>query len=421
MHRDRFDLPITAASDAALLAYDAGVATLLTAGPGPEAKLREALALDPGFTLAHAALARAHQVQARMAEARAAIATATELAATATPREQGHIRVLSLAIGGQGGAALDALKAHLDDFPRDAVPLSAALGVYGLIGFSGRVDHHAEQRALLESLRPRWPEHGWLLGYLGWSEIETGDAARGVATVDRALDLIPANANAAHARAHGYYELGEAVAGGAFVGDWLDRHYAPEGILHGHLHWHAALGEMADGRPAAALTRYRSSIEHSSAPPMPRLADGASLLWRAMLDAKADGPRWQAMAELTVRGFAQSGLAFADLHAAMVEAATGCASALERRIAAQDRRVVEKTMPPGTVVPTLCRALAAYVARDWQGAIALLESALPDLARVGGSNAQRDVFLDTLAAAYRHAGQPERARALLSARPYMKL
>lgn len=61
----------------------------------------------------------------------------------------------------------------------------------------------------------------------------------------------------------------------------------------------------------------------------------------------------------------------------MVEAATGCTSALERRIAALDRRVAENALPAGKAVPTLCRALAAYVARDWHGAIALLEFALP--------------------------------------------
>lgn len=421
MRSDRFDLPARTASDDALVAYDAGVALLLTAAPDPEAALHQAIAFDPGFALAHAALARCHQVQARLAEARAAIARATELVEPASPREQGHVRVLWLAINGQGAAALGALKDHLRDFPRDAVPLSAALGVYGLIGFSGRVDHHAEQRALLEWLHPHWPEHGWFLGYLGWSHIETGEAARGSDTVDRALALLPANANAAHARAHGYFELGQAVQGADFVADWLQRHYAPRGILHGHLHWHAALGELAGGNTGAALTRYGASIEHSSAPAMPRLADGASFLWRCLLEEETDAPRWQAMAELTVRVFAQSGLAFADLHAAMVEAATGCAPALERRIEALDRRVVENALPAGKVVPTLCRALAAYAAKDWSLAVDLLETALPDLPCIGGSNAQRDVFLDTLAAACRHAGRPERARALMSARPYMKL
>ncbi len=417
MRQDRFDLPITVATVDALDDYDAGVAALLTAAPDPETILRDAIARDPRCALAHAALARAHQVQARLAEAREAIAEATALAQNATPREQGHVEVLSLAINGKGAAALDRLKAHLADFPRDAVPLSAALGVYGLIGFSGRVDHHAEQRALLEWLLPRWPDHGWLLGYLGWSQIETGDAARGSDTVDRALALIPANAHAAHARAHGYFELNQAAQGKEFVLEWMEQHYAPRGILHGHLHWHAALGELGDGD--AAQARYSASIEHSSSPPMPRLADGASFLWRCLLDDRAPPPNWQAMAELTARNFSQSGLAFADLHAAMVEAATGCLPALERRIAAQERRVVENALPPGKVVPTLCRALAAYAKQDWPGAIDHLESALPDLPRVGGSNAQRDVFLLTLIAACRRAGQPRRAAA--HAKPYMKL
>lgn len=414
MRLDAFDLPVTVASDEALRAYTLGVELLLSAQSGTEERLQSAIDRDPLFALGHAALARHRQVCARMDQARAGIARAAELAATATPREQGQIRVLQLAIGGQGAAAFDALKAHLGAFPKDAVAMSTALGVYGLLGFSGRVDHHAEQRRLLEWVRPHWPEDGWLLGYLGWSEIETGEPERGGDTVARALELKPANANAAHAAAHGHVERGEAREGLAFTRGWIDRHYAPGGILYGHLHWHAALFELDQGLVAEALARYRAAIEHSSAPPMPRLADGASLLWRLKLRDAIDGAEpWQAMAELTVRNFASSGLAFADLHAAMTEAATGCTAALERRIAALDRRVAEGTLPPGAVVPALCRAMGAFARRDWEQAIAQLEAALPDLPRVGGSHAQRDVFTLTLASACFNAGRPEHALRLI--------
>lgn len=85
--------------------------------PIRRSSLRDAIARDPGCALAHAALARAHQVRARVAEARDAIAQAAALARDATPREQGHVEALALAINAKGAAALDRLKAHLGDFP----------------------------------------------------------------------------------------------------------------------------------------------------------------------------------------------------------------------------------------------------------------------------------------------------------------
>jgi len=414
---DRYDLPASTGSTQALEAYGGGVERLLTAGFDPDAKLREAVAEDPGFALAHAALARSLQLQARVAEARAAVAQAETLAQGASARERSHIAVLVLAINGKGAAALDALREHLALYPRDALALSLALGVYSLIGFSGRADHHLVQRALLESLAPRWPADGWFLGYLGWSEIETGEPARGSDTVERGLALKPRNAHAAHARAHGHVECGETERGLSFVTRWLDGLADPGGILTGHLNWHAALFELDLGQADRARERFRRRIENAAAPPMPLLADGASFLWRCLLYGLTDpAPDWTRMRTLTEATFAKSGLPFADLHAAMVEAATGAEASLDRRIAELEQRAADGALPPGGVVPRLCRGLRAYGRGDFEAAIAELEPALPELDRVGGSHAQRDVFEETLVAACLHAGRAERARALLAVR-----
>ncbi|MCC6469631.1 MAG: tetratricopeptide repeat protein [Alphaproteobacteria bacterium] len=415
---DAFDLPVRAAGDAALDAYRRGVEAMLTANAGADTALAEALAHDPGFALAHAALARHHQLNARLEAARASIARAGELVAATEMRERQHVNVLALAIGGQGAAAFDALRAHMDDYPRDAIVLSLALGVYGLIGFSGRVDHHAEQRRLLEGLQPCWPEDGWFLGYLGWVQAETGEPALGAATVRRGLALKPRNANAAHGLTHAYVELGASDAGYGFLAPWV-ADYDRAGLLHCHLNWHLALYELDRGQQDGARQRFREAIQpdRALAPPMPVLADAASFLWRCRLYAPADGDLpWPDVAALVARVFPSSGLAFADLHAAMAEAATGNAASLERRVAALDQRAAGGSLPPGRVIPTLCRAVAAYAAGDDGETIALIEQALPDLPRIGGSHAQREVFEDTLIAACLRAGRHPRARALLQER-----
>lgn len=418
MRPDGLGLPLTTAADAARDSYVRGVGLLLTANGGAEAALRQALDADPDFALAHAALARHHQLHGRIAAARASIGRAEALARQATPREEEHVRILALAIGGQAAAALGALRAHLDLYPLDALALSLALGVYGLIGFSGRVDHHAEQRALLEELHPHWPEDGWFLGYLGWSLAETGEPGRGAATVERALALLPRNANAAHGLAHAHVELGDARAGHRFLSAWIED-YDPAGILHCHLNWHLALWELDRGDVGSAQARFRTHMhpDRSTAPPMPLLADAASFLWRCRLhDVGVQAQDWAAVAAFATRAFPAAGLAFADLHAAMADAAAGNPGALEDRIAQLEDRVAAATLPQGPVVPVLCRAVAAYAAGDDDRAIALLEAARPDLPRIGGSHAQRELFEDTLIAACLRADRRNRARELLAAR-----
>ena len=157
---DRFGLPLTTESAQAAENYGRAVDLMLSANTGAEPLLEEALAADPEFALAHIARARLCQVQARIPEAKEAAAKARGLAARVSAREKGHIETIALAIDGAGPQAMARLEAHVADYPRDAMPLSLALGVFGLLGFSGRVDHHEAQLALLERLAPRWDEVG---------------------------------------------------------------------------------------------------------------------------------------------------------------------------------------------------------------------------------------------------------------------
>ena len=67
-------------------------------------------------------------------------------------------------------------------------------------------------------------------------------------------------------------------------------------------------------------------------------------------------------------------------------------------------------LPPGAVAPALAEAFAAFEARDWNRAIGLLEAALPETVRIGGSRAQRDLAEFTLRAACAQAGRAPPAR-----------
>ena len=78
--------------------------------------------------------------------------------------------------------------------------------------------------------------------------------------------------------------------------------------------------------------------------------------------------------------------------------------------------VADGKLPAGAVVPALCRGIAAMAAGKPDEAAAILEPALDEMARIGGSHAQRDVIEDTLIVAYLRAGQREKATAAVERR-----
>ncbi len=132
MNRDRYDLPLTTASDRSAAFYRDGVDRVLSAWYGADDAFDRAIAEDPDFALAHIARARIHQLNAEGVESRAKAARARQLAAAATMRERRHVEIMAAAIEGQPKLALTGAEQHLEEFPRDALVLGALLGAFGL-------------------------------------------------------------------------------------------------------------------------------------------------------------------------------------------------------------------------------------------------------------------------------------------------
>jgi Tfp pilus assembly protein PilF len=418
MRRDRYDLPLTTSSDQAATVYGEGLDLILAGWASADAALDRAIAADPDFALAHIARARVHQIQGEAAQARAAAARARQAAASATPREQRHVEIVADAVEGKPKQALTAAEQHLEDYPRDALVFSMLLGAFGLYAFSGRVDHDAAKVAILRQHESHYGEDWWFLTYLGWSHTEAGDLDRGRRLSERAMELRRANGHGAHGLAHACFEQGDVATGRAFLGDWLPAHEGAS-ILNGHLAWHLALLAIEQNDLDSALEIYRQRIQPSvsRAPPLNLLTDAASLLWRvALADSRALGPLWDEAAAYGERVFPRSGIHFADLHQMLIAAARGDIPALERRLAELQARHAEGKLAPGAVMLDLCRGIEAFAAGRYADAIRLLAPALPEVARVGGSHAQRELFEDTLIVACLRAGQGAQARTLIDGR-----
>jgi hypothetical protein len=417
MNRDRYDLPLTTVSEHAAASYRDGVDRILSAWYGADDAFDRAILEDPAFALAYIARARIHQLNMESAEARAKAAHARQLAATATRRERQHVEILAAAIEGQPKLALTSAEQHLEEFPRDVLVFGLLLGAFGLYAFSGRADHDAARLATCERHARHYGEDWWFLTYLGWSHTEAGNVGTGRTLTERALALRLENGNAAHALSHALFEQGDPAAGRTFLSGWLPAHEHAS-FLHCHLSWHVALTALEAGDLDGALGIYQQNIRPSGRryPPMNVFTDCASLLWRLSLAGKTGlEPHWQEVAVYGDRFFPRAGAHFADVHYALVAAATS-AEVLEARLAELEALAADGRLAPGSSAIDLCRGVRAFAEGDNENAIRILEPLMPALVRIGGSHAQRELWEDTLIVACLRGGHRAKAAKLIANR-----
>ena len=418
MAEDRYGLPLTSESDHAVAAYREGVDHILCATPGAERAFTAALAADPGFALAAAGLARSHQIHGRLTEARAAIAQARALAGGISRRERQHVEAVGLTLDGNAAGALVAVRAQVAEFPRDALVLSLAVGAFGLIAFSGRLDHDALLLELLDGLAPHYAGDWWFPFAHGWAYNETRRHPEARRLMEQARERQPRSANVAHGLTHIAYETGDIEGGARYLEGWLPA-YERASTLHCHLSWHLALFELGRGRVEAALRVYEDSIAPgaSQAPPLNTLSDSAAFLWRLGLYGDGEAAqRWTPVRAFAAQAFPRPGMTFADIHCALVYAGLGDVGALTGLVEAFREADRAGRLPAGPGVAALAEGLGAFAASDYEEAIRRIEPVAGEVTRLGGSHAQRDVFEETLIQAYLRTDRGAKAAAILRLR-----
>lgn len=425
MLTDAHGLALSTTSEQAAEHYREGLALMLSTWPGAAARFEAALALDPDFALAHAALARIDAFAARPAAARDRIARARSLAAaSASERERSHVEALALTITAGPKQALPHVLAHADRWPRDVLILGLPLGAFGLFAFSGMADHDQARVDLCARHAGQFDDDDWwFLTYHGWALAENGETAQGRAMLERAFALRPANANAVHGLVHSLYEGGAHQEAGTILGEWLpgyDRHT----LLHGHLSWHAALIALERGDAEQASVIYQDAIcpPVSQGAPINIVTDGASLLWRmAAQGERVEASLWHDLAVYAAAQFPKAGHGFTDTHLGLIAAANGDAAGTQRHAEAIEALVAAETYLAGPVVSAIVTAALAFAQEDYAGCVSGLRPVLADLPRIGGSGAQRDVIGDMLLIALIRMGEAEAARSWLDARLHRRL
>jgi hypothetical protein len=308
---------------------------------------------------------------------------------------------------------------HVEEFPLDALMVFIA---QFRLSFSGRRTWKQEIAALTEGVTPAYDPDEWsILGLRAFRAEEARDLDTAKELAQRSLELHPENARAAHVLAHTYYECAEHRHGYRFLDPWLATHH-PQRLFSGHLWWHVALHQLGLGDRDGVCRTLRTGVAQAGRKPF-RVADVASLLWRMDLYGLDPSPNdWRAASDLAAETITEPRFAFLDAHAVMAHAGAHQTDRLNTFVGQLKTRAAAGSGLARDVVLPLARAMRAFASgAPAETADLLVPLVDGDLVRLGGSNAQREVFEDTLIAALVAAGDSGAAQDLLDRRQARRL
>ena len=134
--KDRYGYSLSTSSGPACEHYIEGLDLLLSQNYGAEQRLEQAIEADEGFAAAHGALAFLKMTRGLVPQARESAQRARDLSPGISSREKRQVEAVALWVEGKGLQSLTLLRAHLLEFPRDALLLRLAQRLY-MLGCSG--------------------------------------------------------------------------------------------------------------------------------------------------------------------------------------------------------------------------------------------------------------------------------------------
>ena len=415
--KDRYELPLTTESQRAADYYVDALDMFIAQTYGVEQEFERAVEADEGLAVAHAALGLLQLYRSAPDEAKESAARAKALAVNATKRERQQVEAIGLMVNGRNDKAYRLIQEHLKEFPRDILMVRLASRVL-ILGCSGAgVANFPEE--LLAMVKPLASDYGddWaFLGQYAFAHHETGQFSDALTYAERSLEQRPDNANASHSVAHVFFETGDPGGGSDFLGDWLEG-YDRRGPFNVHLSWHQALFQLATGRPEDAVSLYEGHIRPTVVEKnLGSLQDAASLLWRMKIYGDGEPAPWNEVLEIARPAAENPGLAFRDAHAALAFAAGGHTEEMGKLISGLDAMAGEGNPLSREVMLPLAKGIEAFANGAYDDAADNLDGLVDQLARIGGSHAQREVFEDTILESYIRSGRFDKAQDLLNTR-----
>jgi tetratricopeptide (TPR) repeat protein len=423
MPKDSRGLEVTAASAAAVQAFDHAVAGYVGYRADTAQRMAAIFAADTEFGLAHCLkgyLAMLGYKQAFVPLAEAALHDARRFTQHATPREKAHVVALQHWIEGTPDRAAAVWEDIVRDHPHDILAFRLA---HFTNFWLGRPDL---MLASVLGVERYWsdalPGYGAILGCRCFAHEECGYYTEAEAAGRAAIDRDPGDLWAAHGVAHVLEMQGRRGEGIAWV-EQLGGNWDEANNLRHHLWWHAAMFYLECGETARVIALYDEQFRNMTSKLTEAQPDlyidvqnAASMLFRLQRHGVDVGDRWEELADKAEARIGDCQSAFTLPHWMMALAATGRYAAAERMLQAMRAFARGNSTIAGLVgryALPVCEAILARAQGDAASAVAVMRPALGGMYRLGGSHAQQDVLEQLFLDAALQAGSHDDVRALL--------
>ena len=330
-----------------------------------------------------------------------------------TPREQRFVEAVAAWVHGDLPRAIALHEEQAREHPRDLASLK--LGQYHLFNLGNSPGMLRIVQPALHAAAEVPYLHG--MAAFAWEQCHLLEQAEAAAR--RALAIQPKEPWAQHALAHVMITQGRITEGRDFMeavsGQWTDLN----SFMVTHNWWHLALFELELDQAATVMDLYDRQVWGVVKAYSQDQIGAVSLLARLEIAGVDVGDRWQDVADHLEQRGDDHVQPFLDLQYLYGLGRAGRATAGPRlaRLEAFAARAPDwsRTAWQQVAVPA-ARGLLAHASGDWQGAVAGLGQALPQLQTIGGSHAQRDLFEQLHLDALMRAGRWSSAQHLMQPR-----
>ncbi len=391
---------------------------LLRLAPGVEAIL-ETTEIFPDEGVLHLASASLYlygQTPAAQQAAKKHLRQARQRLERFNTREAAWLTALELWHDRRFDEAARAFEAITTQWPNDLLALKALEFLYYILG---QQESGPRFRAQMHRLAPHHRDDPDFLAVHAFAHELCGDGAQARALAERALELAPLNPWAQHALEHLLLWEGSPEEAMTRMEGWLDEWEQAGRVIHCHNAWHVALAHLDRLDSQRAFSIFQEHVAGKTPELVVEQLDTIAFLWRAEMagepvDPEAYRPLLPHLRPLAGTLF----MPFVSAHYAYAFARTGEEEALEELLAAVDERTGRDDEEARRVWQPVGRSILHGVAALGRGEAAdgWFDPVMDKMMRIGGSDAQDDLFRFAHWESLRRAGRQSDAKALLEGR-----
>ncbi len=423
MLHDKRGLAVTASSQDAVDAFDAAVEEFLAQGRDAAKIAARLEAIGPDMILGHCLRGYFMCFAARPRNAAMALdclAAARELAGGANDRERLHVGALAAWCAGEIRRANATWEAILVEHPHDLLAIKLANVMHFYVGDLAHMLHSTAR------VMPRWsdavPGYGYLLGCRAFAFEENGDPATGEPIGRRAVEINEADIWAGHAVAHCLETMGRRTDGIT----WITAHeetWRKSGPFANHLWWHRSLHYLELERYDEVLAAFDTEFWTAPSEDNTDIGNASSILMRLHMLGVDVGERWTSVAEVSAKRVSECVRPFNDLHFIMALAMAGRLEEADRMVD-NLRNLAESQAGTSASAGDVARdagfpvaeSIVAFARGQHARVVETMMKVRYDMVPLGGSWAQRDVWIRMLINSAIADGRHGLARVLLAER-----